>query len=62
FMEFPLFIYRIRPTGLPFLIFEVFFLFNQGAPYLYILQIEVFPFLNKKIKYKKEKKVNEISP
>jgi len=37
YMEFPLFLYGIRPTGVAFLVYEVFFLFNQGAPYLYIL-------------------------
>ena len=57
FMEFPLFISGIRPTGIPFLIYEIFFLFNQGAPYLYILQIEVLPFLTRK---KNKKKCSEI--
>jgi len=53
FMEFPLFISGIRPTGIPFLIYEIFFLFNQGAPYLYILQVEVLPILTRKIKKNK---------
>ncbi len=43
YMEFPLFIWGIRPTNIPFLIFEIFFLFNQGAPYLYILWDIIFP-------------------
>jgi hypothetical protein len=43
FMEFPLFITSIRPTGVPFLIFEIFILFNQGAPYLFILYDIVLP-------------------
>jgi len=49
FMEFPLFIWGIRPTGIYFLIYEVFFLFNQGAPYLFIMYDKLFPFLNEKI-------------
>ena len=50
FMEFPLFITGIRPTGVVFLIYEIFFLFNQGAPYLYIIYDKIFPILNRKIK------------
>ena len=48
FMEFPLFLSGIRPTGVIFLIYEVFFLFNQGAPYLFILWDLVIPWLHKK--------------
>ena len=48
FMEFPLFISSIRPTGILFLIYEIFFLVNQGAPYLYILWDKVIPKLAKK--------------
>jgi len=48
FMEFPLFITGIRPTNIPFLIYEVFFLFNQGAPYLYILWDKVIPKLKER--------------
>jgi hypothetical protein len=45
FMEFPLFLSRIRSTGLSFLIYEIFFLFNQGAPYLFIMYDKLFPWL-----------------
>jgi len=50
FMEFPLFISGIRPTGITFLLYEVIILFNQGAPYLYILYDKIFPWLSYKIK------------
>jgi len=43
YMEFPLFISGIRPINIPFFVFEIFFLFNQGAPYLYILWDLIFP-------------------
>ncbi|MHA1803470.1 MAG: hypothetical protein ACTSU4_02925 [Promethearchaeota archaeon] len=49
FMEFPLFLSGIRPTGISFLLFEVVFLFNQGAPYLYLLHDKILPFLGKKL-------------
>lgn len=49
FMEFPLFISRIRPTGFLFLLFEIIFLVNQGAPYLYIAYDLVLPELGKQI-------------
>lgn len=45
FMEFPLFITGIRPTGIEFLLYEIIILFNQGAPYLYILYDKVLPWL-----------------
>ncbi|MHA1641640.1 MAG: hypothetical protein ACTSUX_05450 [Promethearchaeota archaeon] len=54
FMEFPLLIAGIRSLGFLFLIFEVFFLFNQGAPYLYILYDKVLPLISKKISSKKK--------
>ena len=58
FMEFPLFITGIRPTGVPFLIFEILILFNQGAPYLFIaydiLLPKVITFLKKKNSKKEE--------
>ena len=47
FMEFPLFIFGIRPTGIGFLLYEIIILFNQGAPYLYILYDLVLPRLNR---------------
>jgi len=49
FMEFPLFITGIRPTGILFLLYEVMILFNQGAPYLYIIYDKILPFLSEKI-------------
>lgn len=49
YMEFPLFVSGIRPNNILFLIFEIFFLFNQGAPYLYILWDVIIPILKKKI-------------
>ncbi len=48
FMEFPLFLAGIRPINIGFLFYEIFFLFNQGAPYLYLLYDKIFPFLIKK--------------
>jgi len=61
FMELPLYIFQIRPIGFSFLIFELFFLFNQGAPYLYVLQVEVLPLLSKKVfKRKKEDLMVEV--
>lgn len=52
FMEFPLFISGIRPTGILFLLYEVLFLFNQGAPYLYVLYDKILPWLGQKMKKK----------
>jgi hypothetical protein len=49
FMEFPLFITGIRPTGILFLLYEIIILFNQGAPYLYIIYDKILPFLSEKI-------------
>jgi len=56
FMEFPLLISGIRPTGVLFLFFEVLILFNQGAPYLYILYDKVIPWLSHKVKKDQLKK------
>ena len=52
FMEFPLFISGIRPTSIIFLIYEIFFLFNQGAPYLFILYDKILPLIDGKIRRK----------
>ena len=52
FMEFPLFISGIRPTGVVFLIYEIFFLFNQGAPYLFILHDKIIPLIDSKVRKK----------
>ncbi len=49
FIEFPLFISGIRPTGIEYLLFEVLFLFNQGAPYLFIMWDIIIPLLKQKI-------------
>jgi len=43
FMEFPLLIFGIRPTGVLFLLYEVLFMLNQGAPYLYVLYDKILP-------------------
>ncbi|MBN1802952.1 MAG: hypothetical protein JW891_15695 [Candidatus Lokiarchaeota archaeon] len=48
FMEVPLFIFGIRPNNGWLLLYEIFFLFNQGAPYLYIFWDKILPFLKKK--------------
>jgi len=53
FMEFPLYISGIRPINIPFLVYEIFFLFNQGAPYLYIIYDKIVPKF-KEIKNKKK--------
>ncbi len=58
FMEFPLFIWGIRPTGIYFLIYEIFFLFNQGAPYLFIIFDKILPFLNEKLFNNNNKELN----
>lgn len=50
FMEFPLLISGIRPTGVLFLIYDTILMFNQGTPYLYIAYDKVLPWLFSKIK------------
>jgi len=50
FMEFPLLISGIRPTGVFYLLFSTVIMFNQGAPYLYILYDVVIPKLSHKVK------------
>lgn len=47
-MEFPLNIFGIRP-GWSVFIFELFFLINEGMPYIYIMHDKLFPWLGKKI-------------
>lgn len=42
-MELPLYLFGIRPTGILFLIFEGFFLLNQGVPYLFIAVDKIIP-------------------
>jgi hypothetical protein len=42
-MEFPLMLAGIRPYNILFLVYETVFLFNQGAPYLWIMANRLFP-------------------
>lgn len=42
-MEFPLYLFGIRQTGLTFLLFETVVLLNQGVPYLLILIDKIIP-------------------
>jgi len=56
FMEFPLFITGIRPTGIEFLVFEIFILFNQGCSYLFIIYDIVLPKVIMVVKEKFSKK------
>jgi len=44
-MEFPLFVFGIRPVNFSFLVYETVFLFNQGAPYLWIMSERLFPYI-----------------
>ncbi|MFW9771840.1 MAG: hypothetical protein ACFFEO_06710 [Candidatus Thorarchaeota archaeon] len=60
FMEFPLFISGIRPTGILFLFYEILILFNQGAPYLYLLFDKILPYFTKKLKVRKQNYNNEL--
>ncbi len=55
-MEFPLDIAGIRPINVPFLIYETIFLFNQGAPYLWVMSERIFPFLTQPWKARKTPK------
>jgi hypothetical protein len=47
-MEMPLYLFRIRPTGILFVIFEGFFLLNQGVPYLFLLVDKLIPAFQRK--------------
>lgn len=58
FMEFPLFIWGIRPTDPVFLIIEIILLVNQGAPYLYIAYDIVLPYAAKGVKHLLDKDQN----
>lgn len=42
-MEVPLYVFGIRPTGILFIIFEGFFLLNQGVPYLFLTVDKIIP-------------------
>jgi len=57
FMEFPLLISGIRPTGIFFLIYDTILMFNQGAPYLYIIFDKVLPWLFLRIKTKPQHEI-----
>lgn len=57
FMEFPLLIFGIRPTGVFFLLYEVLFMLNQGAPYLYVLYDKILPWLFMKIRKNSHKEI-----
>lgn len=47
-MELPLYLFKIRPTGFLFVIFEGFFLLNQGVPYLFLTVDKVIPALQRR--------------
>jgi hypothetical protein len=55
-MEFPLYIAGIRPINGPFLIYETIFLFNQGAPYLWVMSERIFPYLTQRWNARKSRK------
>ncbi len=55
-MEFPLYISGIRPINGPFIIYETIFLFNQGAPYLWVMSERLFPYLTRRWKARKIQK------
>jgi hypothetical protein len=57
FMEFPLLISGIRPTGIFFLIYDTILMFNQGVPYLYIAYDKILPWIFVKIKKKSRKEM-----
>ena len=57
FMEFPLLIFGIRPTGVLFLLYEVLFMLNQGAPYLYVLYDKILPWFFVKIRKNTHKEI-----
>ncbi len=57
FMEFPLLIFGIRPTGVLFLLYEVLFMLNQGAPYLYVLHDKILPRIFVKIRKETHKEI-----
>ena len=45
-MELPLYLFGIRPTGILFILFEGFFLLNQGVPYVFLVTDKVIPKLS----------------
>ena len=57
FMEFPLLVFGIRPTGILFLSYDVLFMLNQGAPYLYILYDKILPLFFAKIRKNSRKEI-----
>lgn len=57
FMEFPLLVFGIRPTGILFLSYDVLFMLNQGAPYLYIVCDKILPLFFAKIRKNSRKEI-----
>ena len=57
FMEFPLLIFGIRPTGVLVLLYNVLFMLNQGAPYLYVLYDKILPWSFAKIRKQPHKEI-----
>jgi hypothetical protein len=55
-MEFPLYISGVRPINTPFLLYETIFLFNQGAPYLWVISERLFLYLTQRWKARKTQK------
>jgi hypothetical protein len=49
-MEIPLYAFGIRPTGILFIIFEGFFLLNQGVPYLFLTVDKIIPAAQRKFR------------
>jgi hypothetical protein len=47
-MEIPLYVFRIRPTGIVFLLFEGLILLNQGVPYVFLFLDKVMPDLRRR--------------
>lgn len=59
-MEFPLWLFDIRPSGIKLLLYEVVILTNQGTPYLYIIWNKILPAI--KVKLTKSKAYTHIWP
>jgi hypothetical protein len=43
-MEFPLFMFGIRPIEISLFIYEIIILVNQGAPYMYVIWDKILPY------------------
>ena len=57
FMEFPLLVFGIWPTGVLFLLYDVLLMLNQGAPYLYVRYDKILPWLFIKIRKNTHKEI-----